>query len=193
MAIENFEEVKQYFETNKDNDDVKGFVNGFSNLDVFKNKISTDSDFKKFVDSEKDKHSAKALETWKQNNLSKLIDDEIKKRFPEVDPKDVELKKLQAQIEKMQQDSTKKELTNKALKVATEKKLPTELVDFVVGTDEESTNANLTKLEKIFIAHDEAIKKQFVKDTSYVPPTGNETKVKSEADKIREQIRKSIR
>lgn len=36
---------------------------------------------KKWFDSVKDKHFNKALETWKSNNLTKLIDDEVKKKF----------------------------------------------------------------------------------------------------------------
>jgi len=57
MAIENFDEVKTYLLDNKDNEDVKGFLNGFSSLDVFKNKITNDADFKSFMDSTKDQYT----------------------------------------------------------------------------------------------------------------------------------------
>jgi hypothetical protein len=74
----------------------------FGSLDVFKEKIKSDKEFKAYLDSEEDKHYSKALETWKTNNLQGLIDEEIKKRFPEKDPKDTELAKLKAEMEKMQ-------------------------------------------------------------------------------------------
>ena len=105
MAIDNFDEVKNYFETNKDSEDVKGFLGGFSSLDVFKEKLNSDPNFKSFMDSEKDKHLSKGIETFKTNNLSKLVDEEVKKRFPEADPKDTELAKLKAQLDQMQKDS----------------------------------------------------------------------------------------
>lgn len=183
MPIENFDEVKSYFETNKDNEDVKGFVNSFKvepTLEVFKEKFnkdkdfkeqfSNDKDFKAFLDSEKDKHANKSLETWKSNNLQKLIDEEVKKRYPEADPKDKALAELKLQLDQMQKDTTRKDLTNKALKIAQEKKLPTELVDYLIGEDEETTNKNIEKLVEIFAKRDEVIKTEFVKGGGYIPP-----------------------
>lgn len=145
-------EIKTYFETNKENNDVKAFVTGLNpiNLDRVKDFVGKDKDAMSWFDSEKDKHSSKSLETWRTNNLSKLLDDEIKKRFPEADPKDTELSKLKAEIEKMQKDATRKDLTNKALKIASEKKLPSDIIDFFIADDEKNTNDNITKLETSF-------------------------------------------
>lgn len=103
------------------------------------------------MDSEKDKYNSKALDTWKDNNLQSLIDEKIKELYPEDDPKDLELKKLQQEMENMKKETFKKELTNKALKIATEKGLPTDLVDYFIGQDEEATNKNLETLEKYLL------------------------------------------
>lgn len=192
MAIENFDEVKNYFEANKDNDEVKNFLGGFSNIDVFKEKINTDQAFKSFMDSEKDKHLSKGIETFKSNNLSKLIDDEVNKRFPKIDPKDKEIAELKAQFEQMQKDATRKDLTNKALKMATEKGIPSELVDHFIGEDEDSTLGNIDKLSKILASYGENIKKGLVKDNSYTPPK-NTTENKSDNDKLAELFRKGLR
>jgi hypothetical protein len=191
MAIENFDEVKNYFEANKDSEDVKSFLGGFTNVDVFKEKVNTDPNFKSFMDSEKDKHSSKSLDTWKTNNLQKLIDDEVKKRFPEADPKDTEIANLKAQFEQMQKDALHKELTNQAYKAATERKLPPDLIDFVVGHDADSTNANLEKITKIFAEHDEVIRKEFVKNNSYTPPTDPKIDLGGN-DKLREQVQRAM-
>jgi len=51
----------------------------------------------------------------------------------------------------MEKESTRKELTNKALKLAGEKQLPLDLIDFMVADTEENTNANITKLESVFM------------------------------------------
>lgn len=144
----------------------------FGGLDMFKEKINTDKDFKSFVDSLKDQHLNKGLETWKQNNLQKLIDEKIKELYPEDDPKDTELKKLQQEMENMKKEKIKEQLTNKALKIATEKGLPTDLVDYFIGQDEESTNKNLETLEKVFTDKLETTVKERLKDNSYTPPSG---------------------
>lgn len=190
MAIENFDEVKAYFEANKDNENVKGYVGSFINSDRVNNFLNTD-DGKKFLQPMLDKYHSKGLETWKTNNLSKLVDEEVKKRFPDADPKDIELKKLQAQIDQMQNDSKRKDLTNKTLKQFQDKQLPTELVDFIIGQDEEATNKNIEMLTALFAKHDEAIKTEFAKGNSYVPPKGDKSNLTSE-EKAREEIRKNL-
>lgn len=192
MAIENFDEVKNYFEANKDNDEVKGFLNGFNSLDVFKEKVNSNADFKSFMDSQKDSHFTKALDTWKTNNLEKLVDEKVNQLYPKADAKDTELAKLKAQLDQIQKDSLHKELTNSAYKMATEKKLPNELVDYFVGQDSESTASNINKLAEIMSAHDEAIRKEFAKDNSYTPPSDKGGSLNG-LDKLREQIRNGLK
>lgn len=144
----------------------------FGGLDVFKQKVNTDKDFKSFIDSVKDQHLNKGLETWKQNNLQSLIDEKIKELYPEEDPKDNELVKLKQEMENMKKEKIKEQLTNKALKIATEKGLPTDLVDYFIGQDEETTNKNLETLEKVFTNKLETTVKERLKDNSYTPPSG---------------------
>lgn len=101
----NLEDVKKFFEKNKDNEEVKAYLEGLKKVSVqeVQQMLVENEELKKFFDSEKDKHFSKGLETWKQKTLPKLIDEEIKKRFPEADPKDVKLKELEAKIQKMEQ------------------------------------------------------------------------------------------
>lgn len=168
-------ELTKLVETFKDDDNVdetisksdlgKALVNSGLTLDAFKSKLESDAGFKSFMDSEKDKHSKKSFETWKQNNLQKLVDEEYKKQHPDADPKDTEIAKLKKQFEDMQKESLKKDLTNKALKEMTEKKLPADLVNFIVGDDEDTTNKNLKTLTEVLSKHDEALKTEILKST----------------------------
>lgn len=144
----------------------------FGGLETFKQKINTDKEFKSFIDSLKDTHLNKGLETWKQNNLQSLIDEKIKELYPEEDPKDTELSKLKIEMEHMKKEKIREQLTNKALKVATEKGLPADLVDYFIGQDEETTNKNLETLEKVFTDKLENSVKERLKDNSYTPPIG---------------------
>lgn len=150
----------------------KALLSSGLTLDAFKEKIVADPAFKSYMDSEKDKHSVKSLETWKANNLQKEVDAKVKELYPEQDPKDTEMTKLKAEMEKMKAESLRKDLTNKTLKSLTEKKLPQELAEFIVGADEESTNKNLESLAGIFSKYDENIKSEILKENSYTPPLG---------------------
>lgn len=172
MAIENFDEVKAYFDTNKDSEEVKNYVGGFVTSDRV-NSFLEGEDGKKLLQPKLDQYHTKGLKTWQEKNLSSLVDTEVKKRFPDADPKDVELNKLKAEFENMKNATVKEKLTNKTLKQFQELKLPTELVDFIVS-DEESTTKNIETLKAIFAAHDEAIKTEFAKGNSYTPPLGKQ-------------------
>ena len=144
----NISEIKEFIETNKSDLEVQQLISSFKDeptLELFKEKIVTDGDFKSFMDSEKDKHHSKALETWKANNLNTIVDEKVKELYPEEDPKDLEMKKLQQEIEQIRIDAKKKDLTNLALQKASELNLPVDLIGYLVSTDEESTLANIEK------------------------------------------------
>jgi len=192
MPVENIGEITTYLEANKENAEVQTLLDGFKvspTLEAFKAKLN-DADFKGFMDSERDKHSTKSLETWKTNNLTKLVDAEVIKRYPAADPKDLALTKLQAQLDKMESDSARKDLTNKTLKQFQDAKLPSELVDFMVGANEEATNKNVAALTALFAAHDEKIKTEFAKGSSYTPPNTTKGGLGKEEEAARAEISK---
>ncbi|MGJ0908860.1 DUF4355 domain-containing protein [Clostridium botulinum] len=169
-------ELIKDIEDDKDVDEIiatSELATKFGGLDAFKQKITTDKDFKSYIDSLKDQHLNKGLETWKQNNLQNLIDKKIKELYPEDDPKDLELKKLQQEMENMKKETLKKELTNKALKKMTDEGLPTDLVDFLVGADEDSTTKNIDLFKEKFTNKLETTVKERLKDNSYTPPSGD--------------------
>jgi len=173
MPVENIGEIKTYLEANKANDEVKNYLNSLMvqpTLEVFKGKLN-DADFKSFMDSERDKHAEKSLSTWKTNNLDTLVLAKVKELHPDADPRDTAMNTLKAELAQMKSEGIRKELTNKALKIAQEKKLPLELVDFLIGADETITTANLTSLEKVFSTHIEAVVAERLKGT-YIPPNG---------------------
>jgi hypothetical protein len=184
-------EITAYLDTNKDTEEVKNYIGGFTTPDRV-NAFLNGEEGKKLLQPKLDSYHAKGLESWKTNNVNKLVDEEVKKRFPDADPKDVALKNLQAQLDKMQGDSLKKDLTNKTLKQFQDAKLPSELVDYMIGANEEETTKNVTALTALFAKHDEAIKTEFAKSNSYIPPStkGNLGK---EEEKARAEIAKFMK
>ena len=125
---------------------------------------------KSWLDSVKDKHLQKGLETWKANNLEPLLEAEIKKRFPEKDAKEIEMEKLKSEITTMKTEKQREALQNKAMRLAGEKGLPLELVSFFVGENEEATQQNLGKLEETFASAVQKSLEARLKTDSYTPP-----------------------
>ncbi|MFS0776078.1 DUF4355 domain-containing protein [Neobacillus sp. 3P2-tot-E-2] len=163
----NLEDIKKFFEEQKDNEDVKNYLQGFSQVtpDGVTSFLESEEG-KKILQPRLDSYFTKGLETWKSNNLKKLVDEEVKKQNPPSNPLEQKLQELERQL-------LLKDLKAQALNVATEQKLPVKLVDYFVGEDEEQTLANLKTLQEVFDTHiNERVQDQ-LKAGGINPPSGN--------------------
>ncbi|MFP7454313.1 DUF4355 domain-containing protein [Bacillus safensis] len=149
----NIEEIKQFLEQNKENEEVKAFVGELSavSADKVKGFLETEEG-KKLLQPRLDQHFTKSLDTWKENNLEKIVEEEVSKRNPSKTPEQLEVEKLRKEIEAEKAARNRETLVNKALKAADEKKLPKDVIDFFIGENEDSTLENLSKLEESFNA-----------------------------------------
>ena len=174
-------DVAKLIENLKDDDDINELLKGTDvestfktepTLDVFKTKLSSDKDFKSYMDSEKDTHANKSLETWKTNNLQTLINDEVlkatgKKKTPE-----------QIKIEELEKKFNDKEIENQQL--ANQSKIkdlltqsgfdPTKTLEFFNTSNIENIETSIGNFKSIM---DESVSngvKAAIKDGSYIPP-----------------------
>lgn len=171
-----FEELMKELKQFEATDEYKNFISGLLNDERVTAYLETENG-KKLMQPKYDSYFSKGLETWKSNNLDKLVNEKVKELYPEADPKDTELAAVKAELEKMKSESLRKDLTNKALKIANDKGLPADLVDFFIGADEKATNENITKFEKAFNDSVGSAVQKKLKDSSYVPPEGDDTAI----------------
>lgn len=137
----NIKEIQAYLEKNKNSKEVEIFVTGLNPIDLIKVKdfVGKDSSAKSWFDSEKDKHANKSLETWKSNNLQKLIDAAVAKANPQETSEQKRIRELEERIKQFQRYSERKELVNKTLKFAAENEIPSDFIDRFLGGDQEIT------------------------------------------------------
>ncbi len=167
------EELKQFIEANKDNQEVQNYLKGLypltpEGVTAFLNT----EDGKKLLQPKLDAHFTKGLETWKSNNLASLLDDEIKKKFPGETEDQKRMRKLEDELANEKNARIRSELVNKATTLATQKGLPVELVAYFVGQDEDSTVNNLTAVESIFQTHIQKAVEEKFKDSGRAPNPG---------------------
>lgn len=144
-------EVKTWLNEHKSDTDVSAYLGELSAVSSEKVQGFLDTDEgRKLIQPKLDQHFTKGLETWKSNNLDSLIEEEVKKRNPQKSPAELEVEKLRKEIENERKQRERQELTNKALKIADEKHLPKDVLDFFIGENEDTTKANLNKLEQTF-------------------------------------------
>lgn len=123
---------------------VKGFINKGLTLDAFKSKLK-EKDFKAFLETEGGKDFEKRLKEWKKNNLEKELEPFIQEKYPDLitDPTQKKILELEKKLADEQKANARKDLITEAIKYATEKKIPTSLVENFLGEDLEKTKVNL--------------------------------------------------
>lgn len=115
--------------------------------------LSENEDGKKYLSSQIDSHFTKSLKTWKENNLTKEIEKEISKRYPAETEEQKKIREMELKLEQMEADNRKKDLFTTATKKASEIGLPIDMIDFLIGQDEDTTIANIDKIHNIFNDH----------------------------------------
>lgn len=141
LSIEDFAKSSK-FDTNK------------LTIEDFKNVLANNKEIKAYYTSALDSGISKAVnshdEKFKKEKLPLLVDAEIKKRSNEGKSEtEIQLQEMKEQLEKMKAEKLKADMSAKYTKVLSEKGLSTELIDFVLGADDETTTANIDKINSI--------------------------------------------
>lgn len=166
-------------------------------LDNFQSKLQ-ESEFKSFMDSEKDKHSSKAiataLENFKTKDMQRLIDAEVLKRTGDNEtPEQKQIRELQQQFEALQKEKTHAEMVSKYKDVLNEKKIPSQLIDFLLADDDDITKANIDLFENSMNLFIDSKVEERMKDTSYTPPEDKGDNKGITQDKIKEMSFKDFK
>ena len=147
--MENNQEVIVKEEIKAEVEDSKAALINKENLTLeeLKNIINETEGFKAWLSAEKDRHFSTSLNTWKENNLSKEVEKEISKRYPAETEEQKKLRDLELKLQAMEQESKMKELKANTMRVINDKQLDSEILDFVLSDNEETTIANIDKFE----------------------------------------------
>lgn len=146
-------------------------------LDVVQQFVNQNDEAKKWLQSLTDSRVTEAIKTYEKKTLPKKLEEEIAKRYPPETPEQKQLRELQQKLEQIEQEKIRESLRNKALSVATEKQLPTKLIDFFVGQDEETTLKNLSVFEEVFAsAVQQAVEARFKEAGRQPQPSSTNTK-----------------
>lgn len=170
-----WEQVRQWLQENRDSEGVRAFIREQfpPSLDDVRRFLESDDEGQRWLQAERDRAVSKGIETWKQKTLPGILDEErekIRKEMnPEETPEQKELRKLREEFEKERRERKREAARNKALKLAMEKGLPVDLLDFIVSEDEEATMTNLATLESAWNNAKKSIVDQQFKDNGRKP------------------------
>lgn len=147
-------------------------------VDMFKNKVKSDKDFKNYLNSINDTYFNKALETWKENNLEKELEPFIKEKYPELitDPTQKELLELKKQLADEKAANARKDLLAQVMKYAKDTNLPASIIEKCLDEDFDKTKEIIDSIADDWSKGLETIATEKMKSNSYVPGKGSDGK-----------------
>lgn len=171
--IESIDDEGSVDEVLSGSDFAKSLLQSGLTLNAFKEKLK-EPDFKSYLDSVKDKHFDKALETWKSNNLQTIINDEVlkatgKKKTPE----QLKIEELEKNFNEQKAKAERAEKIAKYKDVLAEKKIPGEMIDYFLTDDDETTNTRIDNFATYVEGMVSSSVKEKIASGSYTPPGEN--------------------
>lgn len=119
-----------------------------------------------------DKKVTTGIENFKKNGMQKLIEAEVLKRTGKNEtPEQKEIRELKERLDKADKEKARAEMIAKYKDVLVEKKIPSNMIDFLLAQDEETTGANIELFENSMKQYIDAGVKAKLGDSEYVPPT----------------------
>lgn len=120
-----------------------------------------------------DKKVTTGIENFKKNGMQKLIEAEVLKRTGKNEtPEQKEIRELKERLDKADKEKSKAEMISKYKDVLAEKKIPSNMIDFLLAEDDETTGANIELFENSMKQYIENGIKAKLGDSEYTPPTG---------------------
>lgn len=120
-----------------------------------------------------DKKVTTGIENFKKNGMQKLIEAEVLKRTGKNEtPEQKEIRELKERLDKADKEKAKAEMISKYKDVLAEKKIPSNMIDFLLAQDDETTGANIELFENSMKQYIETGIKEKLGDSEYTPPTG---------------------
>lgn len=186
LKKELLEKIKEIDE-NKDIDEIilsNGFAKPVTDVEGFNKLLASNKEIQGLVDQK----VTKGIETFKTNSMERLIEAEVLKRTnKEETPEQKAIRELQEKLTNMEKEKTKAEMASKFKDTLAEKKIPGDMINFMLGDDDETTNANITLFEKSMKDYiDNQVNERL--NGGYKPPKDDNDKVDPIAQKLNEAM-----
>jgi hypothetical protein len=152
-------------------------------IDDVKNFLDSDETGKQYLQSYADSKVTKGIQSWKDNNISKIVDAEILKRNPSKSPQELEIENLKRQFEEEKQLRELSEQKSKLKDELKDKNVDPRIIELLINKDADVTRANVAlylDANKNYVQKE--VEKR-IKEGQYTPPDSDEKDQKSKLTK----------
>lgn len=171
------EQVKQFLDENKDDTAVASYLGELRQPTAqdIEGYLDT-AEGQKLLQPRLDSYFTKGLNSWKEKTLPNVIEDELKKRNPEMTEEQRRINDLEKKLEEQIKTAQREKVRNAAISHASSKDLPfkSDFLDYFIADDEETTLKNLSAVEEQFqSAVQKAVESKFKNGGREVEQGGN--------------------
>ncbi|MDU3548947.1 MAG: DUF4355 domain-containing protein [Clostridium sp.] len=172
--IESLEDEAEVLDALKEHEEIKSLAKDFDvnkiALEDFTKLLQENKEIKGYWTSEKDRAVSKGVNTFKENNLQKLIDEAIKAKSNEGKTQEqIALEEIQAKYEAMEKQMKIKELESKYKDTLVEKGLDTRLMKFIIAENEEDITKNIDFFNEIIASNTNLKVNERLNESSFKP------------------------
>lgn len=149
------------------------------NVDMFKDKLKNDKEFKNYINSINDNHFNTAIRTMKEKGTWEgEFSDVIKEKYPDliIDPTQKELMELKKQLADERAANARKDLLNQVMKHYKDTNLPASVIEKCLEEDFDKTKEVIDSIAEDWSNGLETIATEKMKQSSYVPGKGSDGK-----------------
>ena len=172
--IESLEDEAEVLDALKEHEEIKSLAKDFDvnkiALEDFTKLLQENKEIKGYWTSEKNRAVSKGVNTFKENNLQKLIDEAIKAKSNEGKTQEqIALEEIQAKYEAMEKQMKIKELESKYKDTLVEKGLDTRLMKFIIAENEEDITKNIDFFNEIIASNTNLKVNERLNESSFKP------------------------
>lgn len=182
------QEAIKLIKENKDSKEVEELKKEFNPLaGVTKDNVGEFIENNEVLKSYRDQYFTKGLETWKQNNLKKIVDEKVKEANPEESDEQKQIRELKEMVENERKARQRESLKSYVIKSLNEEDLPLEPADYLIGEDEEQTKTIVEKYKEAIKNDRKKTSEQLLKQNGREPaetPDDSNVMTKEQAAKM---------
>lgn len=174
LKKELLEKIKD-LEEDKDIDEIilsNGFAKPITDVEGFNKLLASNKEIQGLMDGK----VTKAIDTFKSNTMPKLIEAEVLKATNKKEtPEQKAIRELQEKLAVMEKDKARAEMVAKYKDTLSEKNIPSKMMDFLLGSDDDTTKANIELFENSMKTYiDDKVNERL--NGGYKPPKNDEDK-----------------
>lgn len=183
----NLEDIKKWLDQNKDDAEVGEFLNSLSAVDATKVTGFLESEEgQRLLQPKLDKHFTKGLDTWKENNLQKIVEEELAKLNPEETEEQKRIRELESRLNQAEKEKKNSEMLSKINSMLSENKLPTELSNILLAEDEEVVKKNIESYKSVIESVRDNVKQDLLKNNGRDDLGGSSSGGTGQDDKMKQ-------